>query len=191
MELLKIFFCFFEIGLFSFGGGYAAVPLIQSMVVERYHWLTVNEFINLITIAEMTPGPIVINAATFVGMKIDGFIEAVVSTLGSVVPSLIIVLLLSWLYKQYKDLDIVKRILKRIRPLVVAMILSAGFSILVMALFKANDYQTINLDNIQVIEVVIFAASLFLMRRYKINPITIIFGSGLVGTLSYVLFAMI
>ncbi len=191
MELLKIFFCFFEIGLFSFGGGYAAVPLIQSMVVERYHWLTVNEFINLITIAEMTPGPIVINAATFVGMKIDGFLEAVVSTLGSVVPSLIIVLLLSWLYKQYKDLDIVKRILKRIRPLVVAMILSAGFSILVMALFKANDYQTINLDNIQVIEVVIFAASLFLMRRYKINPIMIIFGSGLVGTLSYVLFAMI
>ena len=191
MELLKIFFCFFEIGLFSFGGGYAAVPLIQSMVVERYHWLTVNEFINLITIAEMTPGPIVINAATFVGMKIDGFLEAVVSTLGSVVPSLIIVLLLSWLYKQYKDLDIVRRILKRIRPLVVAMILSAGFSILVMALFKANDYQTINLDNIQVIEVVIFAASLFLMRRYKINPIMIIFGSGLVGTLSYVLFAMI
>ena len=191
MELLKIFFCFFEIGLFSFGGGYAAVPLIQSMVVERYHWLTVNEFINLITIAEMTPGPIVINAATFVGMKIDGFLEAVVSTLGSVVPSLIIVLLLSWLYKQYKDLDIVKRILKRIRPLVVAMILSAGFSILVMALFKANDYQTINLDNIQVIEFVIFAASLFLMRRYKINPIMIIFGSGLVGTLSYVLFAMI
>lgn len=191
MELLKIFFCFFEIGLFSFGGGYAAVPLIQSMVVERYHWLTVNEFINLITIAEMTPGPIVINAATFVGMKIDGFLEAVVSTLGSVVPSLIIVLLLSWLYKQYKDLDIVKRILKRIRPPVVAMILSAGFSILVMALFKANDYQAINLDNIQVIEVVIFVSSLFLMRRYKVNPIMIIFGSGLVGTLSYVLFAMI
>ncbi len=191
MELFKIFFCFFEIGLFSFGGGYAAVPLIQSMVVERYHWLTVSEFINLITIAEMTPGPIVINAATFVGMKIDGFLEAVVSTLGSVVPSLIIVLLLSWLYKKYKELDIVKRILKRIRPLVVAMILSAGFSILVMALFKANDYRNINLDNIQVIEIVIFAASLFLMRKYKVNPIMIIFGSGLVGTLSYVLFAMI
>jgi chromate transporter len=191
MELFKIFFCFFEIGLFSFGGGYAAVPLIQSMVVERYHWLTVNEFINLITIAEMTPGPIVINAATFVGMKIDGFLEAVVSTLGSVVPSLIIVLLLSWLYKKYKELDIVKRILKRIRPLVVAMILSAGFSILVMALFKANDYQTINLDNIQVIEIVIFVVSLYLMRRYKVNPIMIIFGSVLVGTLSYVLFSII
>ena len=71
------------------------------------------------------------------------------------------------------------------------MILSAGFSILVMALFKANDYRNINLDNIQVIEIVIFAASLFLMRKYKVNPIMIIFGSGLVGTLSYVLFAMI
>ncbi len=191
MELFKIFFCFFEIGLFSFGGGYAAVPLIQSMVVERYHWLTVNEFINLITIAEMTPGPIVINAATFVGMKIDGFLEAVVSTLGSVAPSLIIVLLLSWLYKKYKELDIVKRILKRIRPLVVAMILSAGFSILVMAAFNANDYRAINLDDIQGIEITIFVASLFLMRRYKVNPIMIIFGSGLVGTLSYVLLAMI
>ena len=139
MELLKLFLCFFEIGLFSFGGGYAAVPLIQAMVVERYHWLSVSEFINLITIAEMTPGPIVINAATFVGMKIDGFTEAIFTTLGSVMPSFIIVLILSWLYKKYKGLSIVKSILKRIRPLVVAMILSAGFSILVMALFKTND----------------------------------------------------
>ena len=191
MELFKIFFCFVQIGLFSFGGGYAAVPLIQSMVVERYHWLSVSEFINLITIAEMTPGPIVINAATFVGMKIDGFLEAVVSTIGSVIPSLIIVLLLSWLYKKYKELDIVKRILKRIRPLVVAMILSAGFSILVMALFNTSDFKAVDLNNIQIVEMIIFATSLFMMRKYKINPIMIIFGSGLVGTLSYILFAMI
>ena len=191
MELFKIFFCFVQIGLFSFGGGYAAVPLIQSMVVERYHWLSVSEFINLITIAEMTPGPIVINAATFVGMKIDGFLEAVVSTIGSVIPSLIIVLLLSWLYKKYKELDIVKRILKRIRPLVVAMILSAGFSILVMALFNTSDFKVVDLNNIQIVEMIIFATSLFMMRKYKINPIMIIFGSGLVGTLSYILFAMI
>ncbi len=191
MELLKLFLCFFEIGLFSFGGGYAAVPLIQAMVVERYHWLSVSEFINLITIAEMTPGPIVINAATFVGMKIDGFTEAIFTTLGSVMPSFIIVLILSWLYKKYKGLSIVKSILKRIRPLVVAMILSAGFSILVMALFKANDYRIINIDDIQVIELIIFIISLGLLRKYKVNPIMIIFGSGLIGTLSYLLFAMI
>ncbi|MDD2591282.1 MAG: chromate transporter [Erysipelotrichaceae bacterium] len=191
MELFKLFLCFFEIGLFSFGGGYAAVPLIQAMVVERYHWLSVSEFINLITIAEMTPGPIVINAATFVGMKIDGFTEAIFTTLGSVMPSFIIVLILSWLYKKYKGLSIVKSILKRIRPLVVAMILSAGFSILVMALFKANDYRIINIDDIQVIELIIFIISLGLLRKYKVNPIMIIFGSGLIGTLSYLLFAMI
>ena len=71
MKLLTLFFSFLQIGAFSFGGGYAALPLIQHQVVDLYHWLTMNELTDLITISQMTPGPIAINAATFVGLKID------------------------------------------------------------------------------------------------------------------------
>ena len=78
MKLLTLFFSFLQIGAFSFGGGYAALPLIQHQVVDLYHWLTMNELTDLITISQMTPGPIAINAATFVGLKIDSFYGAIV-----------------------------------------------------------------------------------------------------------------
>ena len=82
MKLLTLFFSFLQIGAFSFGGGYAALALIQHQVVDLYHWLTMNELTDLITISQMTPGPIAINAATFVGLKIDSFYGAIVATLG-------------------------------------------------------------------------------------------------------------
>ena len=91
MILLKLFFSFIQIGLFSIGGGYAAMPLIQAQVVEANGWLTMNEFIDLITIAEMTPGPIAVNSATFVGIRIAGLPGAVVATFGCILPSLFIV----------------------------------------------------------------------------------------------------
>ncbi|MEA5026831.1 MAG: chromate transporter [Erysipelotrichaceae bacterium] len=184
---LKMFSCFFQIGLFSFGGGYAAVPLLQSLVVERYGWLSLNEFINLITIAEMTPGPIVINSATFVGMKLAGIFGALVSTLGSVLPSLIIVLFLSYLYVKYKNIRIVQRMLGRLRPVIVSMILAAGLKILIMALFNADSYTGIIFTDLRLIELVLFAIGLFLLRKYKLNPILIIFGSGVIGTVLYLI----
>ena len=104
MILLKLFWSFFQIGLFSIGGGYAALPLIQNQVVEQQAWLTVSEFTDLITIAEMTPGPIAINSSTFVGMQIAGIPGALIATLGCVFPSCIIVLTLAFLYYKYKNL---------------------------------------------------------------------------------------
>ena len=184
---LKMFFSFFQIGLFSFGGGYVAVPLIQNLVIDKLNWLEMSEFINLITIAEMTPGPIVINAATFVGMRLSGFMGAVVCTLSCVVPSLIIVLLLSYLYAKYKNIMIVQKLLGRLRPVIVAMILSAGLGILVMAVFNSSSYKTIAVTNFRIIETILFVVSLYLLRRYKVNPIFIIFGSGIVGTLIYLI----
>mgnify|MGYP002416672861 CR=1 FL=1 len=87
--MMVLFLVFFQIGLFSVGGGYAAMPLIQSLVVESHGWLTMAEFTNLMTIAEMTPGPIAVNSATFVGMRCAGLPGALVATFGCITPSLI------------------------------------------------------------------------------------------------------
>ena len=102
MIYLQLFLSFLQVGMFSIGGGYAAMPLIQSEVVQRYGWLSMNEFTDLITIAEMTPGPITVNSATFVGVRIAGIPGAIVATLGCIFPSLIIVSILSFLYYRYR-----------------------------------------------------------------------------------------
>lgn len=185
MIYLELFFCFFKIGLFSFGGGYAAMSLIQNQVVLGHHWLEMSEFADLITIAEMTPGPIAVNAATFVGQRLAGLPGALICTLGCITPSLIIVLLLSWLYCRYSNLDTVQGVLVGLRPAVIAMIASAGLTLLLLALFGSSDWHTLPLSDFREIECGLFVLCLFLLRRYKVSPILIIFGSGLAGTLVY------
>ena len=196
MIYLKLFWAFFQIGLFSFGGGYAAVPLIQSQSVETNHWMEMSQFADLITIAEMTPGPIIVNSATFVGQQIAGLPGAIICTLGSVMPSLLIVLLFSWVYMKFRNLSTVQGILTGLRPAIVAMIASAGLSLLVLALFNSSLSEIVLsqiersksvLQDFRVVEGLLFAVSLVLLRKYKVNPIVIIFGSGIVGTVVYLL----
>ena len=105
MIYLQLFLSFLQVGMFSIGGGYAAMPLIQSQVVEKYAWLTMSEFTDLITIAEMTPGPIAVNSATFVGIRIAGLPGAVIATFGCIFPSCIIVSLLAYIYYRYKNVS--------------------------------------------------------------------------------------
>ena len=100
MIYIQLFLSFVQIGLFSVGGGYAAIPLIQSQVVETHEWLTMNEFTNLITIAEMTPGPIGVNSATFTGLQIAGIPGAIAATFGSIFPSCILVSILALVYSK-------------------------------------------------------------------------------------------
>lgn len=133
MIYLKLFLSFFQIGLFSFGGGYAALPLIEEQVVVQNGWLSMTGFTDIITISQMTPGPIAINAATFVGMQIAGLLGAIIATMGCVSPSCIIVLTLAFLYQRYKELPIIKGILFGLRPAVVALIASAGVSIICLS----------------------------------------------------------
>ena len=121
MTLLKLFWSFFQIGMFSFGGGMAAIPLIQNQIVNLHHWLTLTEFTDLITIAEMTPGPIAINSATFVGIRIAGIPGAVVATIGCVLPSCIIVSILAWIYFKFKELTAIQGILSGLRPAIVLL----------------------------------------------------------------------
>ena len=116
-----------KIGLFSIGGGYAAMPLIQEQAVETHGWLTMTQFADVMTIAEMTPGPIAINAATFVGIQVGGLLGAVIATLGCVLPSCIIVMTLAYVYYRFRGFSMVQGILAGLRPAVIAMIASAGY----------------------------------------------------------------
>jgi len=186
MILLELFLNFIKIGLFSFGGGYAAVPLIQNVIVDTKKWIEMSEFVDLITIAEMTPGPIALNSASFVGQRLAGFPGAIVATLGCIFPSLVIVLILAWLYFKYKNLKMVQGVLSAVRPAIVSMIASAGLSILVLALFD-SDLKNIELSNLRYVELILFIVGLVLIRKFKLNAMYIIFGSGVVGTLIYLL----
>lgn len=188
MIYLELFLVYVQIGLFSFGGGYAAMPLIQTLVVQEKGWLTMAEYADLTTIAEMTPGPIAVNSATFVGQKMAGLPGALVCTFGCILPSLVIVLTLAYFYTKYKSLKIVKSVLGELRPAVVAMIAGAGLTILLMGLFGTSTLSEIRISNIRLIETGLFCVSLFLLRKYKMNPIQIIFGTAIAGTLLYMIF---
>ena len=176
MELLELFFCFFQIGLFSIGGGYVAIPLIESRVVDHYGWLTLAEFTDLVTIAEMTPGPIAINAATFVGVRLFGVAGAIVATLGCITPSLILVTLLAVVYTKFRKLNLMQNILSTVRPVVVALIASAALSILLLALFGGQ-----GLVGFNPIALVLFIAAVVVLRVWKPSPILVMLACGIIG----------
>lgn len=183
----QLFLSFFQIGLLSFGGGYAAMPLIQNQVVDTHGWLTLAEFVDVVTIAEMTPGPIGINAATFVGTQIAGLSGAIVATVGCVTPSCIIVLTLAYLYFKYKNLKFIQGALNGLRPAIVALIASAGLSIMSLAFFGHGGIPTSPQD-INSISIFIFFIAILILRKYKLSPIQIILGSGLCGVILYSMF---
>lgn len=168
MIYLQLFISFLQIGLFSIGGGYAAMPLIQNQVVELHPWLTLQEFTDLITIAEMTPGPIAVNSATFVGIRIAGIPGAIVATLGCITPALFLVSLLAYVYNKYKDISLLQNILACLRPVVVALILGAGLSILSMVLFGGA---APSLEQVDWIGACSFIAAFVVLHKFKWNPI--------------------
>lgn len=178
MIYLELFWSFLKIGLFSFGGGYAAMPLIQEQVVSSHNWLSMAEFTDLITISQMTPGPIAINSATFVGIKIAGIPGALVSTIGCILPSCIIVMLIAKLYLKYRTVNMLQSVLNSLRPAVVAMIASAGISVLITAFWGSAEL--ISLAGTNWILVIIFAACVVLLRKFRMNPIHVMVLAGVV-----------
>ena len=178
MLVLQLYLSFALVGLFTVGGGYASLPLIQQQAVELHGWLTMTEFTDLITIAEITPGPIAINSATFVGVKIAGLVGAVAATLGFVTAPFIIVSLLFFIYKKYREFEMINGILSGLRLAVVALIASAGLSILILALWGEGGVSASSTD---ILSVILLAASLAALRKWKLNPIFVILGCGAVG----------
>lgn len=130
MDLLfKLFSTFFKIGAFTIGGGYAMLPLIQREVVEENEWLTTEEFIDILAIAEATPGPIAVNVSTYVGYKMLGFKGAMFCTLGTVLPSFMIILLVVKFFWGYRQSPMVEKVFLGIRPAVAALIFSAVYKL--------------------------------------------------------------
>lgn len=172
MICLQLFLSFLQIGAFSFGGGYAAMPLIQAQIVDGHQWLSASEFTNLITISQMTPGPIAINAATFVGMQIAGPAGALAATVGCILPSCLFVTGLAWIYTRYRKLDLLQGALGALRPAVVALIAKAGIDILITACFR-NGVPELTPGNFSVRAAVWFALGFVLLRKTKLGPVPV------------------
>ena len=167
--MMVLFLAFFQIGLFSVGGGYAAMPLIQSLVVESHGWLT---------IAEMTPGPIAVNSATFVGMRCAGLPGALVATFGCITPSLILVTLLSYLYGRFRSGQTMQNVLGALRPVVVALIASAALSIVQVAAVKSG-------GGVSIVGIVLMVAAFLVLRWKKWNPILVMLLCGIGGAAAH------
>ena len=170
MIYLQLFFSFLQIGALSFGGGYAAMPLIQEQVVTMHGWLSMETFSDLVTIA------------TFVGTRIAGPGGAVVATLGCILPSCIIVTLLAYIYTKYRKMSLLQGTLTSLRPAVVAMIAKAGVTILVSSFF-INGALELFRENICIRLVVFFTAALVLLRKFKMNPILVMVLCGVANML--------
>ncbi|MFA6856759.1 MAG: chromate transporter [Treponema sp.] len=184
MIYVQLLVSFFQVGLFGIGGGYATLPLIQDQVVTLHHWLTMKEFTDIITISQMTPGPIAINSATFVGIRVAGMAGAVVATLGCILPSCIIVMVVSYFYFRYRNLSIIQGVLRGLRPAVVALIASAGISILLLALFNTGTLK-LPLRAVDIKAFIIFAVSLFILRKWKTDPVYVMLGTATAGIVVY------
>lgn len=186
-ELLLVFF---KIGLFSFGGGYGMIPIIEREIVTR-GWLTGQEFVNIISISEMTPGPIAINTATFIGYRIGGIPGAMLATLGVVLPSFILILSIYFFLSKYQHKQIIKDTIYGIRPVVLALIIQAVIFVAGNTYFKEGNNITdlFNVSSgIQFLEIispatiVITIVSLLILFLYKkIHPILVILAAGTVG----------
>ena len=181
MIYLQLFLSFLQIGAFSFGGGYAAMPLIQSQVVDLHGWLTMQEFTDLITISQMTPGPIAVNSATFVGIQIAGPLGALVATLGCILPSCIFVTALAYIYMKYRKMSLLQGILGSLRPAVVSLIAIAGVTILISAVFT-NGAVEFRADNVSVRAIIWFIIAVILLRKKKMDPILVMVLCGVFET---------
>ncbi len=177
-QLLELVLTFAQIGILSFGGGYAAIPLVEKQVVEIKQWMTYSEFANILAIDELTPGPIAINAATFVGNKIAGLPGAIAATLGTILPSCIIAYVLGKIYFKYKSLKTVNGAINGLKSMVVAMILSTTLLIMFNTFFNKS---SISIQSIDFVSIILATTGFIVLRKTKTNPLLIIVGCGLLG----------
>lgn len=171
-QYLLLLLSFMKIGAFSFGGGYAMIPLISRVVVTERGWLSELEFIDVIAISEATPGPIAINSATYVGYKVGGVLGSAVATLGVVLPSFIIMLILGALFLRYKEVPVVRDMLSGIRPVVAALVVNAALSVMKTSLEGF-------------VPVAVAGLVIVLILKYKKDPIKLLMLAGLSGLILY------
>lgn len=173
MTNFNLFLVFFKVGLFSFGGGYAILPLMQHEVVDVNKWISFKEFMDIVAVSQITPGPISINLATHVGYRIGGTLGSTIATTSVILPSIIIISLIVIFLKRFSKLPAVQRIFKSLRITIVGLILAAGIALFVKENFI--DYKSY----------IIFASVLIGGLFFKIGSITLIILSGVAGAILY------
>lgn len=187
---MKLFWTFFKIGLFGFGGGYGMLSLIQNEVVEKQHWISNSEFTDIVAVSQMTPGPIGINSATYVGFKAienagmtrtEAVCGSLLASFSVMLPSFILMLLISAFFMHYKDHKSVQTVLKWLRPVVVGMLAAA-----VLLLLNEENLGTFSAANLQLyVSIGLFVLAFIATYFWKIGPIKVILMAGLFGGLFY------
>ena len=191
MIYLQLFYTFFKIGLFGFGGGYAMISMIQGEVVTRHEWLSSNEFTDIIAISQMTPGPIGINSATYVGYSAVinagyshavGILGSTIATVSVVLPSFILMVLISKFFLKYQKHPIIASVFEGLRPGVVGLLAAAALVLMNRENFGTYNWQILT-------SIILFAGTFIASYRYKVNPILLIVICGIIGyvTFGYIL----
>ena len=191
MIFLQLFYTFFKIGLFGFGGGYAMISMIQGEVVTRHEWLSSNEFTDIIAISQMTPGPIGINSATYVGYSAVvnagyshavGILGSTIATVSVVLPSFILMVLISKFFLKYQKHPIIASVFEGLRPGVVGLLAAAALVLMNRENFGTYNWQILT-------SIILFAGTFIASYRYKVNPILLIVICGIIGyvTFGYIL----
>lgn len=182
MIYLQLFYTFFKIGLFGFGGGYAMLSMIQGEVVTRYDWVSTQEFTDIVAISQSTPGPIGINAATYVGFTATGSIwGSVIATFAVVLPSFILMLTISKFFLKYQKHPAVEAVFSELRPAVVGLLASAALVLMNVENFGSPTDDTYTF----VISIIIFLVAFIGTKKYHANPILMIIACGIAGLILY------
>ena len=180
MIYLTLFLEFFKIGLFAVGGGLATIPFLTDLA-GKYNWFTTAELTNMIAISESTPGPIGVNMATYVGFTVVGAPGAITTTLGLITPSVIIILIVASLLKNFKDNKYVNNAFQALRPAVTGLIASAGFQVFQAAFIATNPDTTNLFSYINIPAVIMFIPLYIYQSKYNKHPIIVIAIACIIG----------
>lgn len=186
MLIWKLIQVFLLLGAFSFGGGVGSMELIRNRVVDQQLWMTNAEFTDIISISEMTPGPLGINIASFVGTRVAGVPGTIAATLAYVAPAVVIVILMAKMYFKYRNLGMVKAVLNSLHPAVAAMVISAALRICSNA-WWGGGFSGISMQDVNFAGIALSAVMLVLLQKKKLGPVPAILLSGGIGAVMYAL----
>lgn len=184
--LSQLFLTFSRIGLLSIGGGYAIIPLIHEQVVQSKGWLSEKTFADIITISQMTPGPLAVNTSTFVGLQIGGLWGAITASVAAVAGGVMLALALQRFFETYRFSTYVQAILEGLKSSSLGLIVSAAATILLLAFYDNSTPAPSGwLSELNLTALGIFAVTLLLLRKWKVNPMLLMLASGLAGFVFY------
>ncbi|WP_218652837.1 chromate transporter [Paenibacillus sp. 79R4] len=178
-ELWQLLLAFLQIGLFSIGGGYVIIPFIQELAVEKYEWISQQVFTDIITISQMTPGPLAVNTSTFVGLRIAGIPGAMIATFGCVISGVGISILLYRFIQRFNRSVYVFETLNVLRAVTLGLIISAAATILLLTFLGIPEISMA--AKVDWMAVAFFAVSLYVLRKWKINPVLLMILTGMLG----------